>query len=168
MGRSLARELSDSPSSTRRRRLRAQTALALLARSGKQSKGAAMPLQQILWDGPTPLRASAAQVLGYIPGSGDKALGLAMAAGEVRVRDAALLGLLADRQRRRSLPAVHDSLKAIDLVLDTARTRAFVDALGYVGVRSRDLDRTLTRTLQRAPSLAAAIALARRRLTIGF
>ena len=169
VGRSLARELSDSPElDAAAAVVRAQTAIALLARAGKQSKGAAMPLQLILWDGPTPLRASAAQVLGKIPGAGDKALALALAAGEVRVREAALLGLLSDRARRRPLPAVLDSLKAVDPALDTSRTRAFVDALGYVGVRSRELDRALTRALQRAPSLGPSVLLARRRLTIGF
>ncbi len=169
VGRSLARELSDSPLLDGAAAiLRAQAALTLLARAGKDAKGAQQPLQLILWDGPAPLRASAAQVLGKIPGAGDKALSLALAAGDARIREAALTGLLVDRTRRRALPAVLDSLKSIDPAVDTARTRALIDALGYVGVKHRDLDRALSRAQQRAPSLTPAIALARRRLSIGF
>jgi hypothetical protein len=169
VGRSLARELSDSPQLDGGAAiLRAQAALTLLARAGKGAKGAQQPLQLILWDGPAPLRASAAQVLGKIRGDGDKALGLALAAGDLLVREAALTGLLIERGRRRELPAVLDSLRHIDPAADTARTRALIDALGYVGLKHRDTDRALTRAQQRAPSLAPAVALARRRLAIGF
>lgn len=169
IGRSLARELSDSPQLAAQDAIaRARIALELLARAGKQSHGAVLPLQLLLWDGPAPLRAAAAQVLGKISGAGDKALALALAAGDAPVRDAALLGLIADRSRRRALPAVVDSLKAIDPAADTSRARILVEALGYVGLRNRDLDRALTRVAQREPSLTPAIALARRRLTIGF
>jgi HEAT repeats len=169
VGRSLARDLSDSPQLDGSDAIaRARTALALLTRAGKHASGARQTLQLLLWDGPAPLRSTAAQVLGRIPGDGDRALSLALAAGDERVRDAALLGLLADRSRRRPLPAVLDSLRSIDPAVDTARTRIFIDALGYVAPRSRDLDRALTRALQRAPSLGSAVALARRRLSIGF
>lgn len=169
VGRSLARELSDSPQLDGSDAIaRARTALSLLARAGRHAGGARQTLQLILWDGPAPLRPAAAQVLGKIPRHGDKALSLALAAGDERVREAALLGLLADRNRRRELPAVLDSLKSIDPAADTARARVMVDALGFVATKSRELDRALTRTLQRSPALAPAIALARRRLSIGF
>jgi hypothetical protein len=122
----------------------------------------------VLWDGPSPLRQSAAQVLGKIPGDGDRALMRAITAGDAFVRDAAVQGFLADRERRRPLPVVLDSLGRIDLLADTARTRAMVDVLGYVGRKDRNTDRALTRVLQRVPSLAPAVTLARRRLSIGF
>ncbi len=169
VGRSLARELSDSPQLDGAAAVqRAQAALTLLARAGRSAKGAQLPLQLILWDGPAPLRAGAAQVLGKIPGGGDKALSLAVAAGDERVRESALAGLLVERSRRRPLPAVLDSLKRIDPAADTARTRAMIEVLGYVGEKHRDVDRALTRVQQRVPTLAPAIALARRRLSIGF
>lgn len=169
VGRSLARELSDSPQLDGSDAIaRARTALSLLSRAGNDAKGATQPLQLILWDGPAPLRATAARVLGKIPTAGDKALSLALAAGDERVREAALIGLLADRSRRRALPAVLDSLKHIDPAKDSARARSFVEALGFVASRSRDVDQALTRTLERAPALAPTIALARRRLSIGF
>jgi hypothetical protein len=169
VGRSLARELSDSPQLDGADAIaRARAALGLLARAGKASKGAAQPLQLILWDGPTPLRATAAQVLGKIPDTGDKALALALAAGDEPVREAALLGLLTDRSRRRQLPAALDSLRSINPAADTARTRSLVEAIGYVSTRNRDVDRALSRVLQAVPSLSASVALARRRLSIGF
>ena len=169
VGRSLARELSDSPQLDGAEAIaRARAALGLLARAGTEAKGATQPLQLLLWDGPAPLRGTAAQVLGKIPTAGDKALALALAAGDQRVREAALLGLLADRSRRRALPAVLDSLRTVDPAADTARTRAFVEAIGYVSTRSRDVDRALARVLQAVPSLAPTVALARRRLSIGF
>ena len=169
VSRSLARELSDSPQLDGGDAIaRARTALTLLARAGKQARGAHRPLQMILWDGPAPLRQSAAQVLGRIPGEGDKALILAMAAGDARVREAALQGFLVDRERRRALPAVLDSLGRIDPNADTARTRSLIEALGFVGRKDRNLERTLTRVLERAPSLAPAVTLARRRISIGF
>jgi hypothetical protein len=114
------------------------------------------------------LRTAAAQVLGRIPGAGDKALAFGISAGDARVREAALQGLLADRTRRRPLPAVLDSLRRIDPAADTARTRTMVDALGYVAVHTKDVDRALDRVLQRASALAPVVALARRRLSIGF
>jgi hypothetical protein len=169
VGRSLARELGDSPQlNDADAVLRARTALGLLSRAGKHAKGASQPLQLILWDGPAPLRTDAARVLGKIPGTGDKALTLAIAAGDERVREAALAGLMADRSRRRALPAVLDSLRTITLTADTVRTRHMVEALGHVATRTRDVDRALTRVLQAVPALAASVALARRRLTIGF
>lgn len=169
VARSLLREIGDSPLlDASNAVLRARTALTILARAGTQAKGALRPMQLILWDGPAPLRVSAAQVLGKIPGDGDKALSLALAAGDERVRDAALQGLLADRSRRRALPVVLDSLRHIDPQADTARTRTLVEALGYVGTRTRDVDQALDRVQQRAPSLLSTVTLARRRLTIGF
>jgi HEAT repeats len=169
VARSLLREITDSPLlDASDAVLRARTALTILTRAGKQAKGAARPMQLILWDGPAPLRASAAQVLGKIPGDGDKALALAIAAGEAPVREAALHGLLTDRARRRALPAVLDSLRHIDPQADTARTRVMIDALGYVSVHNRTVDKAFDRALQRAPALAPAITLARRRLSIGF
>ena len=169
VARSLLREISESPLlEDGDAVLRARTALLILARAGKTSKGALRPMQLILWDGPAPLRTSAARVLGKLPGDGDKALALAIAAGDVRVREAALQGLLADRSRRRQLTAVVDSLRQIDPALDTARTRTMVEALGYVAIRNRNVDHALDRVLQHEPSLAAAVALARRRLSIGF
>ena len=77
-------------------------------------------------------------------------------------------GLLADRARRRALPAVVDSLRALDPVLDTARARSMVEAIGLVAIRNRNVDKALDRTLQREPLLAGAVTLARRRLSIGF
>ena len=169
VARSLLREISDSPLlDDADAVLRARTALTILARAGKNAKGALRPMQLILWDGPAPLRASAAQVLGRIPGDGDKALALAIAAGDARVREAGLQGLLADRARRRALPAVVDSLRTLDPVLDTARARSMVEAIGLVAIRNRNVDKALDRTLQREPLLAGAVTLARRRLSIGF
>lgn len=169
VARSLARDLSDSPTLESPEAIaRARTALTILGRAARNAKGAAPTLQLILWDGPAPLRTTAAQVLGRIPGTGDRALSLAMAAGDGVVRDAALLGLMAERARRRALPAVVDSLRHIEPARDTARTRAMVEALGYVATRHRDVDRALSRVLEKAPALAPAVALARRRLTIGF
>ena len=169
VARSLLRDITDSPLlDDGDAVLRARTALTILARAGTHAKGALRPMQLILWDGPAPLRASAALVLGKIPGDGDRALSLAIAAGDARVRDAGLQGLLADRSRRRALPAVLDSLRQIDPALDTARTRSMVDALGLVAVKNRSVDAALDRVLQRAPSLAPNVILARRRLSIGF
>ena len=169
VARSLLREISDSPLlDAGDGVLRARTALAILARAGKHAKGALRPMQLILWDGPAPLRTSAARVLGRIPGDGDKALSLAVASGDTRVREAALQGLLADRSRRRALPAVVDSLRRLDPQADTARARAMVEALGYVATRNRGVDKALDHVLQGAPSLAATVTLARRRLAIGF
>lgn len=169
VARSLLREISDSPLlDASDAVLRARTALTILTRAGKHAKGALRPMQLILWDGPSPLRTGAAQVLGKIPGEGDKALSLAVAAGDARVREAALAGLSADRSRRRALPAVLDSLRHIDPQADTARTRAMVEAIGMVATRDRTVDRALDRVLKAAPSLAAAVTLARRRLAIGF
>lgn len=169
VGRSLARDLGDSPTLDASDAIaRGRTALSLLLRAGKDAKGARRPMQLILWDGPAPLRQTAAQVLGKIPGDGDKALDIALAAGGPLVRDAALQGLLVNRERRRTLPAVLDTLGRTEPGADTARTRALVEALGYVGARSRSLDRALNRVVQRAPVLTPVVALARRRLTIGF
>lgn len=169
VSRSLARELSDSPLLDGADAMaRARTALTLLARAGKQAKGARRPLQLILWDGPAPLRQSAAQVLGRIPGEGDKALILAMAAGDALVREAALHGFLVDRERRRALPAVLDSLGQLDPNADTARARSLIEVIGFVSRKEKNLERTLTRVAQRAPSLGPAVSLARRRLSIGF
>jgi HEAT repeat protein len=169
VARSLARDLSDSPQLDAADAIaRARTALTLLARAGRHATGAQRTLQVVLWDGPSPLRQSAAQVLGKIPGDGDRALMRAITAGDAFVRDAAVQGFLADRERRRPLPVVLDSLGRIDLLADTARTRAMVDVLGYVGRKDRNTDRALTRVLQRVPSLAPAVTLARRRLSIGF
>jgi len=169
VGRSLAREISESPTIDGGDGiLRARVALSILLRAGRAARGAQRPLQLILWDGPAPLRQGAAQVLGKIPGDGDRALSQALAAGEPRVRDAALRGLLADRERRRPLSAVLDTLRQIEPGADTARTRALVEAIGYVGTRSRTVDKALDRVLLRAPLLAPTVTLARRRLTIGF
>jgi hypothetical protein len=169
VARSLLRELSDSPTlDASDAILRARTALTLLTRAGKDARSAQRPMQLILWDGPAPLRTAAAQVLGHIPGDGDKALALAIAAGDARVREAALQGLLADRSRRRALPAVLDTLKHLDPAADTARTRVLVDAIGYVAVKDRNVNGALDRVLQLAPALAPVVALARRRLSIGF
>ncbi len=169
VGRSLARELSDSPQLGDGDAVaRARSALALLLRAGRQSAGAQRPLKLLLWDGPAPLRAAAAQVLGKLGGAGDEALILALAAGDAPVRDAALTGLLSDRERRRALRPVVDTLRAMDPARDTARARALVDAIGFVAVRNRDVDRALSHALDKAPALAPAVTLARRRLTIGF
>ena len=169
VARSLARDISDSPQLDAPDAIaRARTALALLARAGKQAKGALRTLQVILWDGPSPLRPAAARVLGMIPGDGDKALMLAVSAGDVLVREAAVQGFLADRERRRALPVLLDSLGRMNLTADTARTRSLVEVLGYVGRRNRAVDRTLNRVVQRAPTLLPAVTLARRRLSIGF
>jgi hypothetical protein len=169
VARSLLREISDSPLLDGGDAvLRARTALAILLRAGRSAKGALRPMQLILWDGPAPFRSSAAQVLGKIPGDGDRALALAVAAGDVRVREAALQGLLADRARRRDLPAVLDTLRHIDPAADTARTRVMVEALGYAATHTRNVDRALDRVLQKAPALTPVVALAKRRLSIGF
>ena len=169
VARSLARDLSDAPQLDGADAIaRARTALTLLARAGRDARGAQRTLQVILWDGPSPLRQSAAQVLGKIPGDGDKALMRAIAAGGALVRDAAVQGFLADRERRRPLPALLDSLGKINLAADTARTRAMVEVLGYVGQKNRGVDRALGRVAERVPTLAPAVALARRRLSIGF
>ncbi|MCC7051800.1 MAG: HEAT repeat domain-containing protein [Gemmatimonadaceae bacterium] len=169
VARSLARDLGDSPQLDAPDAIvRARTALTILARAARDAKQTTPTLQLILWDGPAPLRAHAAQVLGRIPGDGDRALGMAMAAGDASVREAALRGFVAERSRRRALPAVLDSLRRIDPALDTARTRAMVEAIGYVAQRHRDVDRALARVLDKAPALAPQVTLARRRLTIGF
>jgi len=169
VGQSLARELADSPLLDASDAIaRGRTALSLLLRAGKDAKGARRPMQLILWDGPAPLRQAAAQVLGKIPGDGDAALDIALASGGPLVRDAALQGLLITRERRRKLPAVLDTLNRIEPATDTARTRALVEALGYVGSRNRGTDRALQRVVQRAPALTPIVILARRRLTIGF
>ncbi len=169
VARSLAREITDSPLLDGSDAiLRARTALSILARAARNAGGAQRPMQLILWDGPAPLRTAAAQVLGKLPGAGDKALSLALAAGDVRVRDAALQGLLADRSRRRALSAVVDSLRKLDPGADTARTRALVEAIGYVGTRDHNVDRAFDNVLKRAPALAPIVTLARRRLSIGF
>lgn len=169
VARSLARELSDSPKlDDGAAILRARTALTILTRAGKNAKGATRPLQLILWDGPAPLRQNAAQVLGRIPGDGDKALSLAMAAGDQHVRDAALQGFLIDRERRRALPVILDSLSRMNPNADTARTRSLVEVLGYVSTRSRSLDKAFNAVAQRAPALLPAVTLARRRISIGF
>jgi HEAT repeats len=169
VARSLSRELSDSPQlETTDAIARARTALAILARAGRDARGATATLQLVLWDGPAPLRTPAAHVLGRIRGDGDNALAVAIAAGDAFVRDAALHGLLAERARRRPLTVVVDSLRHIDPAADTARTRGMVEALGYVATRTRDVDRALARVSEKVPALAAHVALARRRLTIGF
>ena len=169
VARSLLREISDSPLlDDGDAVLRARTALTILTRAGRNSRGALRPLQLILWDGPAPLRVHAAQVLGRIPGDGDVALSLAVAAGDANVREAALQGLLADRARRRPLTAVVDSLRQLDPELDTARTRIMVEALGYAALRNRTVDHALDRVVQHAPALRSAVTLARRRLSIGF
>ena len=169
VARSLLREISDSPLlDDGDAVLRARTALAILTRAAKNAKAALRPMQLILWDGPAPLRVNAAQVLGRIPGDGDVALSLAIAAGDASVRDAALQGLLADRSRRRPLTAVVDSLRQLDPALDTLRTRVMVDALGYAAIRTRDVDTALDRVVQHAPTMLPAVTLARRRLAIGF
>jgi len=169
VGRSLVRELSESPQLAGGDAIaRARAALGLLLRAGKQATGAQRPVKLLLWDGPAPLRPSAAQVLGKLGSAGDEALLVAMAAGDASVRDAALIGLLSDRERRRAMRPVLDTLRAIDPARDTARTRALVEAVGYVAVRTREVDRALGRVLERAPALTSAVTLARRRLTIGF
>jgi len=96
------------------------------------------------------------------------ALDAVNAAGDVLVREAALQGFLADRERRRSLPVLLDSLGRMNLTADTARTRSMVEVLGYVGWKDRNVNRTLARVAQRAPALLPAVTLARRRLSIGF
>ena len=169
VARSLGRDLSDSPRLDGADAIaRARTALTLLARAGRDARGAQRTLQVILWDGPAPLRQSAAQVLGRIGSDGDKALMLAIAAGDAFVREAAIQGFLADRERRRPLRVLLDSLGQIDPAADTARTRSMVEVLGYVGQKSRALDRALTLVAQRVPTLGPAVTLARRRLSIGF
>ncbi|HYW49836.1 MAG TPA: hypothetical protein VE861_04470, partial [Gemmatimonadaceae bacterium] len=169
VARSLGRDLADSPQLDGADAIaRGRLALTLLSRAGKDAKGALRPLQLILWDGPAPLRQGAAQVLGKLGGDGDKALDRAMAVGDRHVRDAALPGLLADRERRRNLPLTLDSLARIEPLADTARTRSLVEAMGYIANRGRTLDRTLTRIAQRAPALAPVVTLAQRRLSIGF
>ncbi len=169
VGRSLARELSDAPGLDDAESIaRVRAALTLLTRAGRDAKGAARPLQLLLWDGPAPLRTAAARVLGKMAGQGDDALTRALAAGELPVREAAMAGLLVGRDRRRSMRLAIDTLKAIDPAKDTARTRTLIEALGYVATPNRDLDRALSRVLSKEPSLAGVIGLARRRLTIGF
>lgn len=168
-GRSLARELSDAPGLDDAESMaRVRAALTLLTRAGRNAKGAARPLQLLLWDGPAPLRTAAARVLGKMAGQGDDALTRALAAGDLPVREAAMAGLLVGRDRRRSMRLAIDTLKAIDPAKDTARTRTLIEALGYVATPNRDLDRALSRVLSKEPSLAGVIGLARRRLTIGF
>jgi HEAT repeat protein len=169
VARSLLRDISDSPLlDASDAVLRARTALAILARAGRHAGGALRPMQLILWDGPAPLRSSAALVLGKIPDGGDTALSLAIAAGDSLVRDAALHGLLADRSRRRALTTVLDSLQHIDPQADTSRARSMVEALGFVATHTRAVDRALDHVVLRAPSLKTAVALAKRRLSIGF
>ncbi len=169
VGKSLERELTDSPQLDALDALaRARVALALLTRAGKDARGATRPLTQLLWDGPAPLRTTAAQTLGRINGAGDQQLSMAIAAGDERVRDAALVGLLADRARRRALTEVLDSLPRVDPLTDSTRVFAMVDALGYVGQRNRRTNNVLDALLKRAPTLAPRIATARRRLAIGF
>lgn len=169
VGRSLSRELGISPQLDDAESLaRARLALALLARAGRDARDARRPLQVILWDGPSPLRQSAAQVLGRLRSDGDKALATAIAAGDGAVRDAALQGLLVERERRRNLNVVVDSLARIDPDADTSRTRVMVEAIGYVANRTRDVDKAFMRVVQLSPGFAPAVAAARRRLAIGF
>lgn len=169
VARSLARELIDAPQLDGADALaRVRTALVLLSRAGTGAQVALRPMQLLLWDGPAPLRQSAAQVLGKLGRSGDEPLARAVAAGDANVREAAIRGLLVDRERRRSMKIVTDSLTAINPMADTARARAMIDALGYVSAAGRDVQRALDRALQRAPTLAPAVALAKRRISIGF
>jgi HEAT repeats len=169
VGKSLDRELSDSPQLDALDAVaRARTALALLARAKRDARGASHPLQLLLWDGPAPLRNSAAQVLGRIPGDGDRALAMALAAGDTRVREAALHGLLTERSRRRRLAAVIDTLRANGIESDSARASALIEAIGYVGEHDRRTRKALAELLVRAPHLSPAIVTARRRLAIGF
>ena len=169
VGRSLSRELSASPQLDNAEALsRARLALALLARAGRDARDAQRPLQVILWDGPSPLRQSAAQVLGRLRRDGDNALAIAIAAGDAGVRDAALQGLLVERERRRNLKIIVDSLAHIAPDADTSRTRAMVEAIGYVGNRDRGIDKAFARVVQLSPAFAPTIAAARRRLAIGF
>ena len=169
VGRSLLRELGASPQLDNAEALsRARLALALLARAGRDARDAQRPLQVILWDGPSPLRQSAAQVLGRLRRDGDDALAIAIAAGDAGVRDAALQGLLVERERRRDLKIIVDSLARIAPDADTSRTRAMVEAIGYVGNRDRGIDKAFARVVQLSPAFAPTVASARRRLAIGF
>ena len=169
VGRSLSRELGASPQLDNAEALsRARLALALLARAGRDARDAQRPLQVILWDGPSPLRQSAAQVLGRLRRDGDDALAIAIAAGDAGVRDAALQGLLVERERRRDLKIIVDSLTRIAPDADTSRTRAMVEAIGYVGNRDRGIDKAFARVVQLSPAFAPTVASARRRLAIGF
>lgn len=169
VGRSLSRELGASPQLDNAEALsRARLALALLARAGRDARDAQRPLQVILWDGPSPLRQSAAQVLGRLRRDGDDALAIAIAAGDANVRDAALQGLLVERERRRDLKIIVDSLARIAPDADTSRTRAMVEAIGYVGNRDRGIEKAFARVVQLSPAFAPTVAAARRRLAIGF
>jgi HEAT repeat protein len=147
---------------------RVQVALRVLARAGRDARGAARALQRLVWDAPPATRTEAARVLGRVPGEGDAALATALAAGGTEVREAALAGLLADRERRRDLGAVTDTLRRMAAPIDSARAADLVTALGYVGRRSRAVERALAEVVQRAPALAAAVQDARRRLALGF
>jgi HEAT repeat protein len=168
LGASLTRELSDAPALTDAGAMsRAELALTLLSRAGRDARGASQALQRLLWDGPAPLRDRSARILGHVPGDGDVALSLAIAIGDSTVRDAAMNGLLAERNRRRPLRAVLDSLRAIDPLSDTMRTRTMIDAIGYVSSPSRAVTKALAQLLRRAPVFAPAITTAQRRLAIG-
>lgn len=169
VGRALARELMDSPELASPDAIaRGRLSLLLLARARNDARNAARPLQLILWDGPAPLRPQAAEVLGTIRGVGDDALAAALAGGDAFVREAAMKGLLADRDRRRPMRAIVDTLRAMRVNDDTLRARQLVDALGLVAKRDRHLDRTLSSLLRSAPFLAPAIQVARRRLALGL
>jgi HEAT repeat protein len=168
LGASLTYELSDAPALTDGGAMsRAELALTLLSRAGRDARGASQGLQRLLWDGPAPLRDRSARILGQVPGDGDVALSLAIAIGDSTVRDAALNGLLAERNRRRPLRAVLDSLRAIDPLSDTMRTRTMIDAIGYASSPSRAVTKALAQLLRRAPVFAPAITTAQRRLAIG-
>lgn len=147
---------------------RVATAVRILARAGRDADGASRALQRLVWDAPPALRTDAARVLGRIPGAGDAALATALAAGGAAVREAALAGLLADRERRRDLGAVTDTLRRMAAPLDSARAVDLVVALGYVARRTRTVERTLGEVVQCAPMLAGAVQEARRRLALGL
>jgi hypothetical protein len=169
VGRSLARDLRDAPRlETEDAVARARTALSVLTRAGRDARGAIDPLQQVFWDGPAPFRTTVARLLGTLGRDGDRALMRGLAAGDQAVREAALDGLLIERQRRRALPMVLDTLRHANPSADTLRTRQLIEAMGYVAPRSRDLDRALTRIAEREPALRTDIAIARRRLQIGY
>ena len=169
IGRSLARELMASPSLDAPDAVaRARTALTLLTRARRDARAAIRPLQMILWDGPSPLRAAAAEVLGLIPNDGDDALAVALAGGNAAVREAAIQGFMTDRERRRPMRIVVDSLRTIDLRADSVRARQMVDAIGHVARRDRHVDAALKAVLSRAPFLAPSVHTARRRMELGF
>jgi hypothetical protein len=147
---------------------RVQVALRVLARARRDAAPAVRPLQRLLWDGPVTVRDDAARVLGRTGGAGDAALALALAGGDASLRATALAGLLADRERRRDLAPVVDTLRRLPLPIDSARAAALVDALGYVARRSRGVERTLAELQRRAPVLAPHITDARRRLALGL